>query len=186
LNILTIHPERLMESAVCSDNAQVLIENQERIADRIYDRLRERVRLIEVYERLTVRPRQRGSWQGARSIVRRFHVYPPKSSPLQRAPKTSSCAFSCISKLTNSRPLRSHEAHHQRRARPETTICFFNEKANHPRPQVKPHAQGEDCAKLLTLKRPVDCAAQQRYPRVTKYEDLIFDLRLVVQNDIQQ
>ena len=62
MNILTIHPERLMESAVCSDNTQVLIENQERIADRIYDRLRERVRLIEVYERLTVRPRQRGSW----------------------------------------------------------------------------------------------------------------------------
>ncbi|HEV2699686.1 MAG TPA: hypothetical protein VGU90_16965 [Terriglobales bacterium] len=61
LNVLTIHPECLMESAVCSDNAQVLIENQERIADRIYDRLRERVRFIEVYERLAVRPRQRGS-----------------------------------------------------------------------------------------------------------------------------
>ena len=61
LNVLTIHPERLMESAVSSDNAQVLIENQERIADRIYDRLRERVRFIELYERLAVRPRQRSS-----------------------------------------------------------------------------------------------------------------------------
>jgi hypothetical protein len=46
-----------MESAVFSDNAQVLIEHQERIADRIYDRLRERVRFIEVYERLAVRTR---------------------------------------------------------------------------------------------------------------------------------
>jgi hypothetical protein len=109
-----------------------------------------------------------------------------KSSPLQRPPKTSSCAFSYISKLTNSRPLRSREIHHRRRARPEITIYFFNEKANHPRSQVKPHAQGEDCAKLLTLERPADCAAQQRYPRQTKYENLIFDLRLVVQNDIQQ
>jgi hypothetical protein len=51
-----------MESAVCSDDTQSLIENQERIADRIHDRLRERVRIIEVYERLAVRPRQRGSW----------------------------------------------------------------------------------------------------------------------------
>jgi hypothetical protein len=57
LNVLTIHPECLMESAVCSDNAQVLSEHQERIADRIYDRLRERVRFIEVYERLAVRTR---------------------------------------------------------------------------------------------------------------------------------
>jgi hypothetical protein len=109
-----------------------------------------------------------------------------KSSPLERAPKTSSCAFGYVSELTNSRPLRSHEIHHQRRAQPQITICFFNEKANHPRPQVKPHVQGEYCAKLLTLKRPADYAAQQRYPRVTKYENLIFDLRLVVQNDIQQ
>ena len=51
MNVLTIHPERLIESAVRSDNTQVLIENQERIADRIYDRLRERVRFVEVYER---------------------------------------------------------------------------------------------------------------------------------------
>jgi len=92
LNILTIQLERLMESAVCSDDAQVLIENQERIADRIYDRLRERVRFVEIYERLVVRPRQRGSWTGARSIVRRFHISTlQESSPLQRAPKTSSC-----------------------------------------------------------------------------------------------
>jgi hypothetical protein len=62
LNVPTIHPERLMESAVCGDNAQVPIENQERIADRIYDRLREQVRFIEVHERLVVGPRQCGAW----------------------------------------------------------------------------------------------------------------------------
>jgi hypothetical protein len=62
LNVLTIHPERLMESAVCSDNAQVLIENQERIADRIHDRLGERVPSIGIHERPAVRPRQCGSW----------------------------------------------------------------------------------------------------------------------------
>jgi len=69
-----------MESAVCSDNAQTLIEHQERIADRIYDRLRERMRFIAVYEWLVVRPRQRGSWSGARPIVRGFHI-----STLQKA-----------------------------------------------------------------------------------------------------
>src|SRR6202040_2265578 len=29
MNILTTHPERLIESAVCRDDAQILIENQE-------------------------------------------------------------------------------------------------------------------------------------------------------------
>ena len=62
LNVLTIHLERLMESAVCSDNAQVLIENQERIADRIHDRLGERVPGIGIHERPAARPRQCGSW----------------------------------------------------------------------------------------------------------------------------
>jgi hypothetical protein len=51
-----------MEGAICGDDTQVLIEDQERIADRIHDRLGERVRFIEVYERLAARPRQRGSW----------------------------------------------------------------------------------------------------------------------------
>jgi hypothetical protein len=78
----------------------------------------------------------------------------------------------------------AHE-HHQRQARPKVNICFFKEEADHPLLLVKPHAQREDYAKLLTLKRPVDYAAQQRYPRVTKYGNLILDLRLVVQNDIQ-
>ena len=128
LNVLTIHPERLIESAICSDNAQVLIENQERIADRIHDRLRERVRFIEVYERLVVRPRQRGSWSGARSIVRRFHICPPKLS-------------SCISKLTNFRPLRRREIHQQRRAWPKVNIRFFKEEENLPLLRVQPHAE---------------------------------------------
>ncbi len=59
LNVLTIHPECLMESAVCSDDTQVLIEDQERIADRIHDRLGERTHIIEVYEQLAVGPRTR-------------------------------------------------------------------------------------------------------------------------------
>jgi hypothetical protein len=62
LNALTIYPECLMEGAVCGDNAQVLIENQERITDRIHDRLGERVRIIDVCERQAVTRRQRGSW----------------------------------------------------------------------------------------------------------------------------
>src|SRR4029077_6648040 len=100
LNVLTVHPERLIESAVCGDNTQILIKNQERIADRIHERLRERGRLIEVDKRLAVRRRQGGAWWGARSIVRRFHVCPPELS----------C---CISKLTNFRPFRRCEIHQQ-------------------------------------------------------------------------
>jgi hypothetical protein len=46
-----------MESAVCGDYTQVLIEDQERIADRIDDRLGERTPSIEVYEQLAVGPR---------------------------------------------------------------------------------------------------------------------------------
>ena len=57
LNVLKIHPECLVESAVCSDDTQVLIEDQERIADRIDDRLGERTPSIEVYEQLAVGPR---------------------------------------------------------------------------------------------------------------------------------
>jgi hypothetical protein len=50
LNVLKMHPECLVESAVCGDDTQVLIEDQQRIADRIHDRLGERVPSIEVYE----------------------------------------------------------------------------------------------------------------------------------------
>ena len=62
LKVLTIHPERLLESAICSNDAQTLIEDQEGVTDRIHDRLRKRAHFIEVYERLAVRPRPRGSW----------------------------------------------------------------------------------------------------------------------------
>ena len=44
-------PERLIESAICGDDAQVLIEDKQRIADRIHDRLGERARIIEVSDR---------------------------------------------------------------------------------------------------------------------------------------
>jgi hypothetical protein len=152
LNVLTIHPECLMESAVCSDNAQVLIENQEWIADRIYDRLRERVRFIEVYERLFVRPRQRGSWSGARSIVRRFHISTlQESSPLQRALKTSSrppigdqrlaqisrqplchppppCLHRQADKFPPAQETRDPLA---RTARPKANIRYYKEDGNH-------------------------------------------------------
>ena len=47
---------------------------------------------------------QRACRWGALSIVRRFHLYPPKSSPLQRAPKTSSCQPSATSVFPNFRP----------------------------------------------------------------------------------
>jgi hypothetical protein len=68
------------------------------------------------------------------------------------------CIFvssSCISKLTNFRPLRRREIHHQRRARPKVTIRFFKEDWDHPLVLVKHHAN-EDCAKLLTLRRSAD------------------------------
>jgi hypothetical protein len=63
---------------------------------------------------------------------------------------------SSISKPTNFRPLTRREIHRQRRARLKVNICFFKEEADHPLLLLKPHAQREDCAKLLTLKRPVD------------------------------
>jgi hypothetical protein len=49
--------------------------------------------------------------------------------------------------------------------------------------QLKPNAEAkavQDC----THQKPGDCA--QRRPRMPKYENLILDLRLVVQNNIQQ
>ena len=54
MNVLKIHPERLKESAVCRDDTQVLIENQEWIADRIHDGLGERARIVEVYEQRAI------------------------------------------------------------------------------------------------------------------------------------
>jgi hypothetical protein len=52
--------------------------------------------------------------------------------------------------------------------------------------QLKLHAEAKAVQNCSHLRGPADCAAQQRYPQVTKYKNLIFDLRLVVQNDIQQ
>ena len=57
--------------------------------------------------------------------------------------------------------------------RPSTVILVIMQKARDP------------LCKIAHIKRPLDCAAQQRHLWVTKYENLILDLRLVVQNDIQ-
>lgn len=48
LDVLPLHHERHIESAVCRDDTQVLIEDQERLADGIDDRLSKRVRTIRV------------------------------------------------------------------------------------------------------------------------------------------
>jgi hypothetical protein len=85
MNVLTLHPERLIESAVCRDDTQVLIENQEGIADRIHDGLGERARIVEVYEQWASGQGQRVCRPGALSMVQRFHIYShqkrPKRSP---------------------------------------------------------------------------------------------------------
>jgi len=60
VNVLKIHPERLIEGAVCSDDTQMLIEDQQRIAYRIHDPFGERARVIEIYDQPAVRQRQRG------------------------------------------------------------------------------------------------------------------------------
>jgi hypothetical protein len=69
------------------------------------------------------------------------------------------CIFvssSCISKLTNFRPLRRREIHHQRRARPKVTHHFFKEDWEPPSPASEAPMPSEDCAKLLTLRRSAD------------------------------
>ena len=76
VNVLASHPERLMEGAVCGDDAQVLIENKQGIADRIHDRLGQRARVIEIPDRLGVGERPDGCRWETLSMVRRFHDYP--------------------------------------------------------------------------------------------------------------
>ena len=81
MNVLKIHPERLIESAVCRDDTQILVENQEGIADRIHDRLGERAGIVEVYEQWATGQGQRVCRPGALSIVQRFHVYSHQKRP---------------------------------------------------------------------------------------------------------
>jgi hypothetical protein len=69
MNVLTIHPEGLIEGAVCSNDTQILIENQEGIADRIHDGLGERARIVEVYEQRAIGQGQRVSRPESFSIV---------------------------------------------------------------------------------------------------------------------
>ena len=59
LDVLTVHPERPIECAVGGDDAQILIEDQLRITDRVHNRLGERARIIQIYEQLSVRYRPR-------------------------------------------------------------------------------------------------------------------------------
>jgi hypothetical protein len=69
MNVVKIHPERLIESAVCRDDTQVLVENQQWIADRIHDGLGERAGIVEVYEQRAIGQGQRVSRPEAFSIV---------------------------------------------------------------------------------------------------------------------
>jgi hypothetical protein len=69
MNFLKLHPEGLIESAVCRDDTQVLIEDQEGFADRIHDRLGEQAPIIKVYEQRAVGQGQRVCRPGALSIV---------------------------------------------------------------------------------------------------------------------
>ncbi len=85
MNVLKLHPEGLVESAVCRDDAQILIEDQERIADRIHDGLGEQTPLIKVYEQRDVGQGQRVCRSGSLSIVQRFHVYPYEKSTLTKS-----------------------------------------------------------------------------------------------------
>ena len=73
-NVLTSHPERLTKSAVCADDAKVLIEDEKRIPDRIHDLLSKRVRIINVDERLPVGRGQGVGGKPALRIVQRFHL----------------------------------------------------------------------------------------------------------------
>ena len=54
LNVLPVDLERQIERAARGDDLQVLIEDQERRADRIHDRLCERASIIDVHERLAI------------------------------------------------------------------------------------------------------------------------------------
>ena len=76
VNVLTVQLERLIESAVGGDDAQVLIEDKQRIADRIHNRLGERARVIEVPDRLAVGERPDGYRRGTLAVLRRLHGLP--------------------------------------------------------------------------------------------------------------
>jgi hypothetical protein len=54
LNILTIHPEHQIEGAICGDDAQVFIQDEEGLAKGIHNRLSEFVPIIDGEERLTI------------------------------------------------------------------------------------------------------------------------------------
>ena len=54
VNVLTVQLERLIESAVGGDDAQAPVEDKQRIAERVHNRLRERARVVEVSDRLAV------------------------------------------------------------------------------------------------------------------------------------
>jgi hypothetical protein len=47
LHVLTLHPECQIERAVCGDDAQILVEHQQGLADGVDDRLGERMTFIE-------------------------------------------------------------------------------------------------------------------------------------------
>jgi hypothetical protein len=61
---------------------QVLIEDQERLADRIHDRLGERASIIDVHERLTIGRGQCVCRDWALQQGLRSYVYSPKKRPV--------------------------------------------------------------------------------------------------------
>ena len=69
VDVLTIQLERQIESAVCGDDAQVLIEDKQRIADRIHNRLGERARIVEVSDWLAIGERPHICRWGTLSII---------------------------------------------------------------------------------------------------------------------
>ena len=77
--------ERKIEGAACGDDTQVLIEDQEGLADRIHDRLGERAPIVDIHEWLTVGRGQCVCQEWALQQVLRFHVYSPKKAPQTRS-----------------------------------------------------------------------------------------------------
>lgn len=61
LDILTVHRECKIKGTICGHDAQVLIEDQERLPDRIDNRLRERTPVV--VERLPIWKDQRNAWR---------------------------------------------------------------------------------------------------------------------------
>ena len=54
LNILTVHSEHQIEGAICGDDAQVLIEDEEGLANGIHNRPGEFVSIMDVDEQLAI------------------------------------------------------------------------------------------------------------------------------------